>query len=77
MLNNIGKGIAISGLLINIIFKWWLGYEWIEPIGFSLLFIGLLVSKKQFIEGIGDYGVHIYYALMTIFMISIFAKWFL
>jgi len=78
VLNNTSKVLFLAGILTITVLKWWLGYEWLDVIGFTLLFIGLLFSKKAFIENHqSDYGKYIYYTMMVIFMLLVFEKWFL
>ncbi len=69
--------LLISGLLLNTAVSWWLGYPWLEIIGFGLILLSLLISKKQITAVHEDYGIYIYYALLVSFMLIIFGKWFM
>jgi len=77
VLNNTSKVLVLSGLLINTLIEWWLGYEWLDLIGYSLIFGGLLFSKKSIIEGIGNNGIYIYYSLLVLYTFLVFIRWFL
>jgi hypothetical protein len=77
VLNNTSKILITSGIITITIIKWWLGYEWLDVIGFSLLLVGFIYSKKEITESHQDYGMYIYYAIMALVMMFIFSKWFL
>ena len=75
-INNISKVLGISGLLMSIIGKTVFGIEWLDMVGYSLILIGLVLAKNDIIEGNGDYGKHIYYGLLLLFLLIVFGKWF-
>ena len=77
MLNNISKVLIIVGVIMTIVLKPWLENEWFEIIGFGLLMFGFYNSKEQIIGSNDEYGAYIYYTCMALFIILIFAKWFL
>lgn len=77
MLNNTSKALILSGILITTVLKWWLGYEWLDLIGFTLMMIGFVYSKNEIKESHDNYGDYIYYTIMVLLMIFIFSKWFL
>jgi hypothetical protein len=76
VLSRTGYIFLLSGVLLNTVIKWWLGYEWLEIIGFGLILLSLLISKNQITEVNENYGVYIYYTLLVLLMILLFVKWF-
>jgi len=76
MLNNTSKVLITLGILTTTIIKWWLGYEWLDVIGFSLMFVGFFYSKQDITESHSEYGIYIYYTFMALIMALFFIKWF-
>lgn len=52
------------------------GIEWLDMVGFTLIFIGFILGKNDYIEGNKDYGKYIYYTLLILFLLLVFGKWF-
>lgn len=52
------------------------GIEWLDMVGFTLIFIGFILAKNDMIYGNNDYGKHIYYTVIIIFLLIVFSKWF-
>ena len=53
------------------------GIEWLDMVGFSLILIGFVMAKNDYIEGNVDYGKYIYYTVLILFLFIVFSKWFL
>ena len=51
-------------------------YKWSEIAMSTALLITTFLSKQKIIEENKDYGVHIYYTLMILWLILIFIRWF-
>ncbi|MBC7885551.1 MAG: hypothetical protein H7X99_08755, partial [Saprospiraceae bacterium] len=73
-INNISKMLILSGFLISITGSTIFGIEWLELVGLSIVFIGFVLSKKDFIEVRGDYGKHIYYTIIIMFVLLTFIR---
>ena len=52
------------------------GIGWLDMVGYTLMLFGLVFSKNDIIEGNGDYGKHIYYTMLILFLFLVFGKWF-
>jgi len=76
-INNISRVLIVSGFLMSLIGKTVLGIEWLDMVGFSLILIGLVLAKNDYIEGNKDYGKYIYYTVLILFLFIVFGKWFL
>jgi len=75
-INNISKVLFVSGFLISIVGKTIFGIEWLDMMGYSLVLIGFVLAKNEFIEGNEEYGIYIYYTILIIFLFAVFGKWF-
>jgi hypothetical protein len=62
---------------MSLIGKTVFGIEWLDMLGYSLILIGIVLAKNDYIEGNEDYGKYIYYALLMLFLLIVFSKWFL
>jgi hypothetical protein len=76
-INNISRVLIVSGFLMTLIGKTVFGIEWLDMLGYSLILIGIVLAKNDYIEGNEDYGKYIYYALLMLFLLIVFSKWFL
>jgi hypothetical protein len=76
-INNISRVLIVSGFLMSLIGKTVFGIEWLDMLGYSLILIGIVLAKNDYIEGNEDYGKYIYYALLMLFLLIVFSKWFL
>ncbi|MBC7884037.1 MAG: hypothetical protein H7X99_01080 [Saprospiraceae bacterium] len=75
-INNTSKLLILSGFLISITGSTIFGIDWLELAGLSIVFVGFILSKKDFIEGGGDNGKYIYYTIIVIFVLLTFIRWF-
>lgn len=50
--------------------------KWIEIFGNSLCLLATILSKQKIVEENKDYGIHIYYTLMILWLLLIFIDWF-
>jgi hypothetical protein len=69
-----GKILLLCGLAINIVFAWWLSYDWVDMIGFSMILAGVYMHKEQAKEF--RYGLLLYYSILAAIMVTIFMLWF-
>jgi hypothetical protein len=74
-INYISKTLIISGLFVSLLERY-LGIEWLDLIGMSLLMIGLYYAKSDVIALHDDYGLYLYYVLLLFTMAIIFMYWF-
>lgn len=63
--------------MISLIGKTVFGIEWLDMVGLSIILIGFVLAKNDYIEGNDDYGKYIYYTVLILFLCIVFGKWFL
>lgn len=51
--------------------------KWVDIAGFFAILISTMLLKKKMIEENKDYGIYIYYTLMTLWLLIVFIKWFM
>jgi hypothetical protein len=74
-INNTSKLLILSGLFIAVIERF-TAIEWLDLVGMSLMMIGFILAKNDIIDQNGDYGIHIYYTILIIFLLMVFLYWF-
>lgn len=74
-INNISKTLIISGLALSVVNGFTLDNDWLDMICYSGAIIGIVLSKKDFVES-GDYGIYQYYTILGLFVLMVFLFWF-
>lgn len=55
--------------MISLIGKTVFGIEWLDMVGLSIILIGFVLAKNDYIEGNDDYGKYIYYTVLILFFV--------
>jgi len=79
VLNNINilsKALFISGIILIVVIARLYASQWIEVLGFALMFGGVMSAKNDILDN-GSKGSMWYNLIMVILLLIVFVRWFL